>query len=164
VAKASAFSAGFDEATFRSAIAETMVMGLPEDPAQRLTWWWRRDETFSPDDPGGHPYDWSQPPVLDAPGNPAVTDPGTPGEQSLVVNYALEYAARPAGSSNTAFGGIDTSRAVVSLADSDWEKIRTADYATVGNTRYLIQFQGPPVGLFGFTLYQIYLQTEDAAS
>jgi hypothetical protein len=161
MAKASAFSSGFNEASFRNAIANTMLMGMPEDPAQRLTWWWHRDETYSPDDPAGDPYDWTSPPMVDTPGNPKLKDQGT--EQSLIVNYALEFSARPAGSANTVFGEIDTSRAIVSLTDTDYEQIKTADYATIGNTTYRIQFQGPPTGLFGYTLWTVYLEAEDSA-
>lgn len=161
MAKSSAYTPSFPEATFRTAIRNTMLMGIPEDPDERLTWWWRRDQTYSPDDPAGDPYDWTQTPVTNAPGNPALGDTGT--DQSLQVAYALEYAARPAGSANTVFGEIDTSRAVVSLADTEHEQVKTADYCTIGNTTYRIQFQGPPVGLFGFTLHQIYLEAEDSA-
>lgn len=161
--KASSFSGGFNEATFRDAIHNTMLMGMPEDPAQRLTFWWRRDREFSPDDPAGNPYDWTAPPVSSQPGNPALPDPGVDADQSLQVPYALEFSARPAGSSNTVFGEIDTSRAIVSLTDSDFTQIATADYATVGDTRYRIQFTGPPQGLFGYTLHTIYLEAEDSA-
>jgi len=162
MAKSSAFSPAFNESTFRTAILNTMLMGMPEDPGQQLTWWWHREQTFSPDDPAGDPYDWTQPPVTDTPGNPALKDAGL-AEQSLIVPYALEYSARQTGSSNTAFGEIDTSRAVVSLTDTDYELIKTADYATVGDTTYRIQFKGPAIGLFGYTLFQMYLEAEDAA-
>lgn len=159
--KASSFSGGFTEATFRDAIHNTMLMGMPEDPAQRLTFWWRRDREFTPDDPAGNPYDWTTPPITDEPSNPALPDTG--GDQSLQVPYALEFSARPAGSSNTVFGEIDTSRAIVSMTDTDFAQINTADYATVGDTRYRIQFTGPPVGLFGYTLHTMYLEAEDSA-
>lgn len=159
--KASAFSGGFDEATFRTAIENTMLMGIPENEDQRLTFWWARDREFSPDDPAGNPYDWTAPPVVDDPGNPVLPDAG--GDQGLSVPYALEFSARPAGSSNTVFGEIDSSRAIVSMADTDYAQINTADYATIGNTRYRIQFTGPPVGLFGYTLHTLYLEAEDSA-
>jgi hypothetical protein len=163
MAKSSAFSPAFNEATFRTAIHNTMLMGMPEDRAQQLTWWWHRDQTFSPDDPAGDPYDWSSPPVTDTPGNSNLADGGTPLEQSLIVPYALEFSARPAGSANTVFGEIDTSRAIVSLTDTDYEKIKTADYATIGDTTYRIQFKGPAIGLFGYSLFQLYLEAEDSA-
>jgi hypothetical protein len=163
MAKASAFSPGFNEAGFRDAIKNTMLMGVPEKPEERLTWWWQRSETYSPDDPAGDPYDWTQPPVSSTPGNPKLPDKDTTKEQSLVVNYALEFSARPAGSANTVFGEVDTSRAIVSLSDTDYEQIKDAHYATIGNTTYRIQFHGPPVGLFGYTLHQLFLEAEDSA-
>lgn len=159
--KASAFNAGFNEAAFRSAINDTMLMGIPEAVDQRLTFWWDRDKTFSPDDPAGNPYDWTAAPLVDDPGNPTLPDDGEP--QSLSVPYALDFSARPAGSSNTVFGEIDTSRAVVTMLDSDFARIETADYGTIGETRYRIQFRGPPVGLFGVTVHTLYLEAEDSA-
>jgi hypothetical protein len=163
MAKSSAFSPAFNESSFRTAILNTMLMGMPQDPAQQLTWWWRRDVTYSPDDPAGSPYDWTSTPVTDTPGNPKVKDTGAPAEQSLIVPYALEYSSRQAASASTAFGEIDTARAIASLTDTDYEKIKTADYATIGETTYRIQFKGPAIGLFGYTLYQMYLEAEDAA-
>jgi hypothetical protein len=163
MAKSSAFTPSFKEAEFRTAIYNTMLMGMPEDKALQLTWWWHRDQTYSPADPAGDPYDWGSAPMTDAPGNDDLKDPGTPAEQSLIVPYALEFSARPAGSSNTVFGEIDTSRAVVSLTDTDFEKIKDADYATIANTTYRIQFKGPGIGLFGYTLFQMYLEAEDSA-
>lgn len=163
MAKSSAFSPAFNESSFRTAILNTMLMGMPQDPRQQLTWCWQRDQTYSPDDPAGSPYDWTQAPIIDAPGNPKVKDEGTPAEQRLVVPYALEYSSRQATSAATAFGEIDTARAIVSLTDTDYEKIKTADYAVIADTKYRIQFKGPAIGLFGYTLFQMYLEAEDAA-
>jgi hypothetical protein len=161
MAKSSAFSPAFNEATFRAAVHNTMLMGMPEDRAQQLTWWWHRDQTFSPDDPAGNPYDWTSSPVTDTPGNPDMRDEGA--EQKRIVPYALEYAPRQAGEVATAFGEIDTSRATVSLTDTDYEQIKSADYATIGDTTYRLQFTGPAIGLFGYTLWQVFLEAEDSA-
>lgn len=160
MAKSSAFSGGFNEAQVRTALFNTMLMGMPETTSQRLTWYWSRDQTFVSDDPAGHPYDWTAAPVTDTPGNPAIPDAG--GDQSLQVPYALEFSARPAGSSTTVLGEIDTSRAVVTMLDTDFEKIRTADYAVIDDSRYRIQFSAPPVGLFGLTVWQVFLEAEDS--
>jgi hypothetical protein len=161
MARSSAFSAGFDEGAFRDAIHNTMLMGMPENVAERLTFWWNRDQTYTPDDPAGDPYDWTSTPVTDHPGNPTLPDVG--GEQSLSVPYALEFSARPSGSSATVFGDIDASRAVVTMLETNYDKIRTADYATVGNTRYRILYSGPPLGLFGVTVHQVFLEAEDSS-
>jgi hypothetical protein len=161
MAKSSAFTPSFNEPAFRDAILNTMLMGIPEDPFERLTFWWRRDQTYSPDDPAGNPYDWTEPPISDLPGNPDLPDQGT--DQSLQVPYALEFSARPAGSSNTVFGEIDASRAIVTMMDVDFKKIEHADYATIGHSRYRIQFHAPPVGLFGVMVWTLYLESEDQA-
>jgi hypothetical protein len=157
--RSSSFASGFDETAFRSAVEDTMLMGMPETVADRLTFWWQRDKVYSPDDAAGSPYDWTAAPVSDDPGNPALPDDGV--AQSLVVTYAIEFAARTTGSA-TVFGEIDTSRAVVTVMDSDYEQIKTADYATIGDTRYRIQFRGPPIGLFGVSVWSVYLEAEDA--
>jgi hypothetical protein len=161
MARSSSFAGGFNEPAFRDAILNTMLMGIPEDPNERLTFWWRRVQTYSPDDPAGNPYDWTSPPVSDHPGNPKLKDTGT--EQSLQVPYALEFSARPAGSSNTIFGEIDASRAIVTMLETDYLKVTSSDYATIGDSRYRIQFDAPPLGLFGVTVWTLYLEAEDQA-
>lgn len=161
MARSSSFAPSFDESAFRDAILNTMLMGMPEDPAERLTFVWRRDQTWVPDDPAGNPYDWTQTPVTDTAGNPALSDEGT--EQTLQVPYALEFSARPAGSSTTVFGEIDLTRAVITLMDDAYERVKTADYAVIGDSRYRIQFDGPAVGLFGVTVWTLYVEAEDSA-
>ena len=161
MATSSAFSGSFDEGAMRSAVLNTMLMGMPENPAERLTFVWNRDKVFSPDDPAGNPYDWTSTPVTDRPGNPGLPDTGV--EQTLQVPYALEFAARPSGSETTSLGEIDVSRAIATLMDGDFEKIKTADYARIGDSRYRIQFDAPAIGLFGITVWQVFMEAEDSS-
>jgi hypothetical protein len=163
MARSSAFSASFDETSFRYAIRETMLMGMPETVADRLMWVWERDRTYIPDDPTGDPYDWSSPAATDVAGNATLTDPGTPLPQTLVVPYAFEFAARTASTAGTVFGEIDTSRMVVTLLDTDYDQINTADYAMYAGTKYRIRFEAPPQGLFGVTVWTVHLEAEDSA-
>ena len=86
MATSSAFAAQFPEADFRYAIREAMKMGMPEDDAEKLTWFWKRARTYQPDDLGGRPLDWTAAPLTDDPGNP-VDDAEDDG---LIVDYALE--------------------------------------------------------------------------
>lgn len=160
MATSSAFTSKFNEAKFRNAILNTFLMGMPESDGDKLKWFWKRDKTYSPQDPTGNPYDWGSTPVTDDPGNPDITD--TPGEdQYLIVPYALEFSSRPAGSVPTILGEIDNARAVVTLFDTDFEQIKTADYCTISDTRYRIQFDSTPFGLFGVTVWQVILEAED---
>lgn len=152
----STFAAGFDEAGFREAIKQTMKMGMPEDPAQRLIWKWRRDRTYNPQDRIRKPYTWTQPPITDQPGNPDEPD----GE--LSVDYAMEFSARGSqGDAETALGRFNTSRATVTLMDQDYELIKDADYCILGGAEYEIDFVGPPMGLFAVTVFQVYIKARD---
>lgn len=155
----SEFAADFDQTEFEDAIRETMQMGMPQEVSERLTWWWKRDTTSSPDDSAGYPLVWSDDPVTDDPGNPDLPDDGDP--QSLVVDYAMEFSSRPAGSKTTVLGEIDNSRAEVTLFKEDWERVQTADYATFGDARYRLQFAAPHQGLFGSTIVTVYLEAVD---
>lgn len=161
MARASAFTPSFNEPDFRAAVLNTMLMGMPEDTAEQLTWFWYRDRTYTPADPAGNPYDWDTAPTSDEPGNPGLPDAGD--DQSLIVPYALEFSARPSSLEATSFGDIDTSRAIVTLLDDAYEQVRTADYARIGDTRYRPLFDAPPQGLFGVTVWTVYIEAEDSA-
>lgn len=159
----SAFADRFNEGKFRSAIRETMKMGMPESDDEKLKWWWKRNRTYSAPDPAGNPYDWTATPSSNLPGNPDIDDPGPTQDQSLIVDYALEFSSRPAGSIQTILGEIDNSRAVITMFEEDWEQVKTADYCTIGDSTYNIQFAGPAQGLFGVTMMTCYLEAEDEA-
>jgi hypothetical protein len=160
MARSSAFSDRFDEAAFRSAIGETLLMGMPEAVADRLTWVWERDRTYVPDDPAGDPYDWTASPVTNTAGNAALTDAGAE-VQTLVVPYAFEFGVKAG--QGTVFGELDRSSLIVTLMDTAYEQVKTADYAIIGDTRYRIRFEAPPQGLFGVTVWTVYLEAEDSS-
>lgn len=146
----------FDEANFRTVIKQTMGMGMPEDTTKQLTWHWLANKTYLRPDPANAPYDWTAAPTASTPGNPAV-----PGG-SLVVDYAIEFqfSAR-GGTVETELGEFDQGRAIVTLLDVDYEQIKTADYVTIDEARYNIDFTAPPMGMFGVTVYTVYLTAID---
>lgn len=147
----------FDAALFRNAIRQSMVMGMPTNTAEQLTWRWNRDKEYVPQDPTSNPYEWTQDPVVDLPGNPNEPD------GDVIVDYAIEFSARPAGSQQTVMGQFDTSRAIVTLLDTDYGTIRSADYCTIDGAVYDIDFSAPPLGMFEVTVYQVFLTARDEA-
>lgn len=155
------FADDFDQAEFEYNIRETMQMGMPEDDAEKLTWFWRRIRESTPSDPAGQPYDWTAPATVNDPGNPDLPDPDPDADQSLIVDYAIEFSSRPAGSTITVLGEIDNSRAVITLLKEDYEQIKTADYAKINDTEYRPQFTAPPQGLFGSTIETVILEAID---
>lgn len=130
---------------------------MPSTVSERLTWHWKRDKEYIPQDTTANPYDWTQAPVVDLPGNPNEPD----GE--LQVLYALEFSSRPAGSQDTIFGQFDTSRGVVTLLDEEYELVRSADFCSIDGAIYDIDFSGPPLGMFEVSVYQVYLTARDEA-
>jgi hypothetical protein len=160
VASSSTFAAGFNEPAFRDAVRQTMLMGMPQDPADQLTWHWKRKKTYAPQDRIRKPYDWKQSPVTDQPGTTRLSDPGDDVEQSLVVPYALEFQPRIT-RNETSLGQFDNSHATITVLDDDYQQIKDASYATIAGATYEINFVGPPVGLFAVTVYQLYLQAVD---
>lgn len=163
MATTSAFTDRFNETKFRDAVRAAMQMGMPESDDEKLKWWWKRTRTYEAPDPAGNPYDWTSTPTSDEPSNPDLDDDDPTSDQHLIVDYTWEFSSRPAGSIQTIVGEIDNSRMVVTLFDVDWEEVKTADYCTVGNSVYHIQFSGPAQGLFGVTMHTVFLVAEDEA-
>ena len=148
-------SPDFNASEFSDAIKQTMRMGMPSDPDEQLVWHINPVVSFSYQDPAIKPYDWSATPVVDQPG-----DPDHP-TGIVSVDYALEFAA--SGGGETEVGRFDQSRLTVTVLDLDFEQIKNADYAKIGNVYYDIKFIGPPTGLFDVTVYTIYLVARDEA-
>jgi hypothetical protein len=149
----------FDAAGFRTQIKLAMGMGMPDDPAQRLTWHWNTADTYTAADPANEPYDWTETPTTSVPGNPSAPT------GVLQVDYALQFTpGRNTEGTGTDLGNFDVTRAVVTLLDVDYDQIKDADYASIGDTIYDINFSAPPEGLFDVTVYTIYLHARDAAS
>lgn len=153
----SAFTALFPEAEFRDAIRNTMKMGMPEADADKLTWYWRRAQTYQPDDLAGDPLDWNADPLTDDPGNPE----GDPEDDGVIVDYALETLANP--EAVTVIGDLNLQNVKVTLFDVDYEQIRTADYAQLRDIVYRIRFETPTTPLFGVTMHDIYLEAQEQA-
>lgn len=151
----SVLGTAFSASDFRRAIHATMKMGMPPDVADQLTWHWDRTQEFSPQDRADRPYDWTRPPVVDLPGNPQETD------GALVVDYAIEFQPRTI-SDETAFGEFNIPRAVVTLLDVDYELVKTADFCTLSNATYDVQFVAPVVGLFEVAVHSVHIRARDA--
>lgn len=160
MATSSAFAAQFPEDEFRTAIRETMRMGMPESDDEKLKWWWEHARTWERESPAGHPYDLTAAAVTDTIGNPTQD----PGDDGLIVDYTLESndLSAQVDESNTALGLLNFNKVKVTLFDVDFVKVKDADYATIGTTRYLMQTTTPPYGLFGVTMHDVYLQAVDS--
>jgi hypothetical protein len=149
MAKVPGFGTGFDAARFREAVRSTMTMGLPQDTAERITFRWTPNRTYSSQDSGGNPWSWDDTPATeDAP-------------EDVQVAAAVEFSARPAGTQDTVMGQFDAAGVTVTLLDDDFEQIRGADLMIFDGNVYEVRFVAPPVGLFDVTVYTIYGEARD---
>lgn len=155
MASTSAFAAQFPEQQFRDAIRASMQMGMPESDDEKLIWRWNRQKTFVPSDPRGRPYDFTKIPVTDEPGNPE----GDAEDDGVIIDYALTIRGQD--ETITSLGPINAQELTVTIFDVDWERIKDADYAQIGDVTYDIKFEAPPYGLFAVTMHDVYLEARD---
>jgi len=148
---------GFNQTEFREAIRFAMTMGAPTDTSERVVFHWKRDQTFTPADSGSRPYDFTAAPVTDEPGNEDEPD----GE--LTVDCAVEFVPRTAEGTENFVGAFQSPRAIITLLDEDYARISDADWVTINDAYYIIEFAGPPMGMFEVTVYQIFVTARDEA-
>ncbi len=145
------FGAGFNADEFRNAIRSTMEMGLPSDTAERATFKWTVASTYEAEDVAHNPFDWTDSPTTES------------EHDDVQIPVAVEFSARPAGSIDTTLGQFDNARAVITIMDTDFDSVQGADEVLLGGNSYTIDFWGPPVGLFGVTIYTVYATATDEA-
>lgn len=126
-----------------------MNMGAPEDSTKGVIFRWNTVTTHARMDPSGRPYRWDSTPTA------SVSNP------DVIVDVAVEFSARPAGTRNTPEGQFDTSRAIITVLDVDYELIEGADLAIIDGDEYEILFEGPPVGLFETTIHTLICEARD---
>ena len=139
----------FDAAKFRDAIHFVMATAAPETVSERCTFRWNTDRTFTAADPAGRPYSWDAAPAT------------TTTHADVQIDCVVEFAARPAGSRDSAIGQFDTSRAVITILDDDIASIDGADEVILNGNSYDIQFTGPSQGLFDVTIYSVFCEARD---
>jgi len=137
----------FDPALFREKIKLAMNIGLPNATALRATFRWKDVKDYTVEDPKGKPYDFSATPTA------------TTTHADVQVDCAVEFT--PAVNSFYPSGQSNQSRAVITLLDSDYTSVSTANYVILGENTYVIDYWAPPLGLFEVTIYQCYLSARD---
>jgi hypothetical protein len=147
-------ASGFNAADFKDAIRFAMNMGLPDATAERVTFRWTSENTFTTNSPTGNPYDLTA--------TPTVTDSAV----DVLVDAAVEFVSRASLGETTSVGSFENPRLVVTLLDDEYATITDAtlglpDKVLVGGNTYNVDFVAPPVGLFSVTVYQIHCTAID---
>lgn len=145
------FGAGFDAEEFRSAIRNAMIMGMPSNPMEQVTFRWRHRQTFETQDNTSNPYDWTDTPITDDSDEfPDVTLP-----------VACEFVSRASLSAGTPLGEIDTPKVILTLLDDEYEQVKGASFVIIAGATYEINYTAPPMGLFDVSVYEMYCTAQD---
>lgn len=145
--KVSNFGSGFDEGKFRSAIRNTMLMGMPEAVSERVVFRWTTNRQFIHTDAQGSPLDWYSDPV------------SVSSHDDVEVPVALDF--NPSSPVSTNLGDFDSPKAALTLLDVDYDLVKGADKVIIDGSTYEIDYVAPPQGLFGVTVYTIYIRAID---
>lgn len=143
------FGSSFNAARFRTAIRNTMTMGMPNATADKATFRWTTQHTYNPQDRLDDPYTFTQ------------TATTTTTHADVIVPVAWEFSARPSASVQTTVGEFDVSRVVITILDVDYDLVRGADLIVMGGNTYTIEFVAPPMALFEVDVFQIYCVARD---
>lgn len=146
------FGADFDADLFRSAIVSTMEMGMASggNPVQECIFKWTDKHTYTSSDQEGAPYDFAASPAT------------TVTHEDVKVPVAIElFPSDDKGSS--ALGELDQVKAAITVLDTYYDQVRTADLISLGHSLYTIDYVAPPVGLFDVNIYTLYVTSIDEA-
>jgi hypothetical protein len=132
-----------------------MVLGLPEDDAEKPTFHFERQVTWADHDAEGQPWDWTAAPDTDATAPP------------IQPICAIEFHSPlgRSGAQHTEVGDFFPSTVIVTVTETDLAEIVDSSYVTIGptGTRWWFRYFQPAVGLGGLTVYQAHFQAEDTA-
>lgn len=134
--------------TVKEALNRTMVMGLPVTKADRPTFYFDRDVTWTDHDSEDQPWDWDAVPV---------TDTTQAAVQPICAVEFFSPLGRQGGV-NTEVGEFNPTTVVFTFMDDQYAKIIGFSYATVGisTQKWFFRFWRPSVGLGGMTVYQVH--------
>lgn len=139
---------------FRDAIRFAMTMGTPNKVADRATFRWIEERTYTSQDPAGRTYDWATPPAATV----AIAD--------LQLPCTVE-TPKSTTEDGTALGSFDPSKATVTLLDTEYDALlahgagRLPDQVIIGQTTYVVRFEGDPMGLFDVDTHQLHCETQE---
>lgn len=143
--RANAFNA--DE--FRSGILFAMNMATPEDSDQRVTFRWIDQKEYDVKDRTGKPFVWTQEPE------------STITKDDVQVPCAVQFVSRTTLAGQNAVSDMDTSRAELTLLDAQYQLVKDADIVLIGTNEYRPDFVAPPSGLFGETIWTMFVSAID---
>ena len=142
--------AGFDETAFREGVLFAMGMGAPPDPSNQAQF------LFPPGPPtyrkNGSPV---ANPRLDREGNPLDPDVEIVRAPGRVVSVPCAVEIVRAEAEEVPVGNFRPTKAVVTLLDSDYQKVVGCRELAFGGDRYGFNYTPDTLGMFGVGIFQM---------
>lgn len=138
----------------RETLRRTMVLGLPDDDAEKPTFYFERQVTWSRHDAENSPWDWTSAPLTNTQRTPL----------SPVCAYEFFSPLGRQGSFLTEVGEFNPTTVVFTLFEDEYLEVTGFSYATIGpsDQKWYFRFWRPAYGLGDMTVYQIHCVAEGA--
>ena len=133
--------------SLRETLRRTMVMGLPQEDAEKPTFYFERVVTWEDHDSEDQPWDWDDAPTVDT-------------QQSAVQPVCAYEFFSPLGRQGayyTEVGEFNPTTLVITLFEDEFNEVRGASHVTVGPStmRWHFRYFRPAQGLNDLTVYQV---------
>ena len=132
----------------RDILRRTMVLGTPEDVAERPTFYFEGQQTYVDADLEGSPWDWTDTPSADS------------SKATAQILCAVEFFAPLGrqGSFATEVGEFNPNTVVLTMFEDEFDAAYGFTYVMFGpsDQRFYFRFYKPAVGLNDLTVYQLH--------
>ncbi len=139
--------------TVREQLRRTMVLGLPQDEAERPTFYFDRVVQWDRYDSEGNPWDWTTAPTSDT--QKAAVQP--------VCAYEFFSPLGRQGIHETEAGPFQPTTLVITLFEDEFDEVSGFSYVTVGpgSQKWYFRYWRPAFSLGDMTVYQIHCAAGD---
>lgn len=151
---------GFDADETRGNLRAAMLMGLPQDQAQRPIFLFPRQITNTPEDQNHQPWDWTAAPATDTNPHERSVTCGD-GADQVVCTWEGSGGRGGTQAIETELGAFDFERLVITMLDVDYAKVAGFNRVKMSGNTYRVQFEVPQTGLYDMSVHQIVVGSED---
>ncbi len=136
-----------DTEAIREALRRTMVMALPQEDADKPTFYFEREVTWDKHDSEGNPWVWTDAPLSDT----------TQAAVQPICAYEFSFPLGRQGAFQTEVGEFNPTTVIFTLFEEEFAAISGFSYATIGPStqKWYFRFWKPSVSLNDMTVYEV---------
>lgn len=138
-----------EAAEFIREVTGVMVMGLPNDEADKPTFYWETVKTYAKASVDGRPLNWDS-----AASTSTLRDP----VQAICAVELLDAAGNPV---ETPVGDFNADQARLTFFADEYAKVADFDWVTLGESKYLWSKRLPTLGLGPADIIQVVVSAAD---